>query len=168
MWVITGSFNLMKLNELRDQAYENSLIYKERTKKLHDSKIKNRIFNVAVSSFKLFNSRLKDILGGGKALKLVGEWSSCEALLQRGLTTQGSPGSPHFLKGRDEFGDEVKLSNSVTKNKATSWEQAKEAQALTQGIATAGNPCDHYFDPTVKAGQSNVLVIIHHPMIRRY
>ncbi|GJV11969.1 hypothetical protein Tco_1353510 [Tanacetum coccineum] len=37
---------LNELNELRDQAYENSLIYKERTKKLHDSKIKNRIFNV--------------------------------------------------------------------------------------------------------------------------
>nr|GEW10609.1 reverse transcriptase domain-containing protein [Tanacetum cinerariifolium] len=35
-----------KLSELRDQAYENSVIYKERTKKLHDSKIKNRIFNV--------------------------------------------------------------------------------------------------------------------------
>ncbi|GJX47459.1 reverse transcriptase domain-containing protein [Tanacetum coccineum] len=32
-----------ELNELRDQAYENSLIYKEKTKKLHDSKIKNRI-----------------------------------------------------------------------------------------------------------------------------
>ncbi|GJW10944.1 hypothetical protein Tco_1576771 [Tanacetum coccineum] len=37
---------LNELNELRDQAYENSLIYKERMKKLHDSKIKNRIFNV--------------------------------------------------------------------------------------------------------------------------
>ncbi|GKC30666.1 reverse transcriptase domain-containing protein [Tanacetum coccineum] len=37
---------LNELNKLRDQAYENSLIYKERTKKLHDSKIKNRIFNV--------------------------------------------------------------------------------------------------------------------------
>nr|GFA78053.1 reverse transcriptase domain-containing protein [Tanacetum cinerariifolium] len=37
---------LNELNELRDQAYENSVIYKERTKKLHDSKIKNRIFNV--------------------------------------------------------------------------------------------------------------------------
>nr|GFA56141.1 reverse transcriptase domain-containing protein [Tanacetum cinerariifolium] len=29
---------LNKLSELRDQAYENSLIYKERTKKLHDEK----------------------------------------------------------------------------------------------------------------------------------
>nr|GEY59492.1 putative nucleotidyltransferase, ribonuclease H [Tanacetum cinerariifolium] len=37
---------LNELSELRDQAYKNSLIYKERTKKLHDAKIKNRIFNV--------------------------------------------------------------------------------------------------------------------------
>ncbi|GJX45837.1 reverse transcriptase domain-containing protein [Tanacetum coccineum] len=42
---------LNELNELRDQAYENSLIYKERTKKLHDSKIKNRIFNVGDQMF---------------------------------------------------------------------------------------------------------------------
>ncbi|GJW93529.1 reverse transcriptase domain-containing protein [Tanacetum coccineum] len=34
-----------ELNELRDLAYENSLIYKEKTKRTHDSKIKNRIFN---------------------------------------------------------------------------------------------------------------------------
>ncbi|GJU75203.1 reverse transcriptase domain-containing protein [Tanacetum coccineum] len=37
-----------ELNELRDQAYENTLIYKEKTKKIHDSKIKNRIFNVGI------------------------------------------------------------------------------------------------------------------------
>nr|GEX15459.1 copia protein [Tanacetum cinerariifolium] len=35
-----------ELNELRDQAYENSLINKEKTKKIHDSKIKNHVFNV--------------------------------------------------------------------------------------------------------------------------
>ncbi|GJY01493.1 reverse transcriptase domain-containing protein [Tanacetum coccineum] len=34
-----------KLNELRDQAYENFLMYKEKTKKIHDSKIKIRVFN---------------------------------------------------------------------------------------------------------------------------
>nr|GEY21476.1 reverse transcriptase domain-containing protein [Tanacetum cinerariifolium] len=49
---------LNELSELCDQAYENSLIYKERTKKLHDAKIKNRIFNV-VDQVLLFNSRLK-------------------------------------------------------------------------------------------------------------
>ncbi|GKB98552.1 reverse transcriptase domain-containing protein [Tanacetum coccineum] len=39
-----------ELNELHDQAYENSLIYKEKKKKIHDSKIKNRIFNVGQTS----------------------------------------------------------------------------------------------------------------------
>ncbi|GJX36658.1 reverse transcriptase domain-containing protein [Tanacetum coccineum] len=61
---------LNELNELRDQAYENSLIYKERTKKLHNSKIKNRIFNVA-DQVLLFNSRLKIFSG-----KLKTRWSS--------------------------------------------------------------------------------------------
>nr|GEV28253.1 reverse transcriptase domain-containing protein [Tanacetum cinerariifolium] len=39
---------LNEVNELRDQAYENYLIYKERTKKLHNDKIKNCIFNVVI------------------------------------------------------------------------------------------------------------------------
>nr|GEU42065.1 reverse transcriptase domain-containing protein [Tanacetum cinerariifolium] len=59
---------LNELNELQDQAYENSLIYKEKTKKIHDSKIKNHIFNVG-DRVLLFNSRLK-ILSG--KLKPVG------------------------------------------------------------------------------------------------
>ncbi|GKE21653.1 reverse transcriptase domain-containing protein [Tanacetum coccineum] len=64
-----GDHQKLQLNELRDQAYENYLIYKERTKKLHDSKIKNRIFNVG-DRVLLFNSRLK-ILSG----KLKTRWS---------------------------------------------------------------------------------------------
>nr|GEU69275.1 reverse transcriptase domain-containing protein [Tanacetum cinerariifolium] len=48
---------LNELNELHDQAYENSLIYKEKTKRLHDSKIKDRVFNIGDRV--LFNSRLK-------------------------------------------------------------------------------------------------------------
>nr|GEV69391.1 putative reverse transcriptase domain-containing protein [Tanacetum cinerariifolium] len=49
---------LNELNELRDQAYENSLIYKEKTKRIHDSKIKDCIINVG-DRVLLFNSRLK-------------------------------------------------------------------------------------------------------------
>nr|GEZ62740.1 reverse transcriptase domain-containing protein [Tanacetum cinerariifolium] len=37
---------LNKLNELRNQAYKNSLIYKDKTKRLHDSKIKDHVFNI--------------------------------------------------------------------------------------------------------------------------
>nr|GEU86315.1 reverse transcriptase domain-containing protein [Tanacetum cinerariifolium] len=60
---------LNELHELQDQAYENSLIYKEKTKKLHDAKIKNRIFNVG-DQVLLFNSRLKIFSG-----KLKTRWS---------------------------------------------------------------------------------------------
>ncbi|GKE70317.1 reverse transcriptase domain-containing protein [Tanacetum coccineum] len=60
---------LNELNELRDQAYENSLIYKEKTKRIHDAKIKNRIFNVG-DQVLLFNSRLKIFSG-----KLKSRWS---------------------------------------------------------------------------------------------
>ncbi|GKE95167.1 reverse transcriptase domain-containing protein [Tanacetum coccineum] len=58
-----------ELNELRDQAYENSLIYKEKTKKIHDSKIKNHVFNVG-DRVLLFNSRLKIFSG-----KLKTRWT---------------------------------------------------------------------------------------------
>nr|GEW05468.1 reverse transcriptase domain-containing protein [Tanacetum cinerariifolium] len=60
---------LNELNELRDHAYENLLIYKEKTKRIHNSKIKNRIFNVG-DRVLLFNSRLNIFLG-----KLKTHWS---------------------------------------------------------------------------------------------
>nr|GEV87539.1 reverse transcriptase domain-containing protein [Tanacetum cinerariifolium] len=60
---------LNELNELRDQAYENSLIHKEKTKRIHDSKIKDRVFNVG-DRVLLFNSRLKIFSG-----KLKTRWS---------------------------------------------------------------------------------------------
>nr|GEU52999.1 reverse transcriptase domain-containing protein [Tanacetum cinerariifolium] len=53
---------LNELNELRDQAYENSLIYKEKTKRIYDSKIKDCIFNIG-NRVLLFNSILKIFLG---------------------------------------------------------------------------------------------------------
>ncbi|GJT51545.1 reverse transcriptase domain-containing protein [Tanacetum coccineum] len=63
-----------EFNELRDQSYENSLIYKEKTKKNRDFKIKNRIFNVG-DRVLLFNSRLKIFSGKLKThwTKLQGE-----------------------------------------------------------------------------------------------
>nr|GFA71311.1 reverse transcriptase domain-containing protein [Tanacetum cinerariifolium] len=58
-----------ELNALCDQAYKNSLIYKEKTKRLHDLKIKNRVFNIG-DKVLLFNSRLKIFSG-----KLKSRWS---------------------------------------------------------------------------------------------
>nr|GEW79728.1 reverse transcriptase domain-containing protein [Tanacetum cinerariifolium] len=58
-----------ELNELRDQAYEYSLIYKEKTKRILDTKIKNRVFNIG-DRVLLFNYRLKIFFG-----KLKSRWS---------------------------------------------------------------------------------------------
>nr|GEU61921.1 hypothetical protein [Tanacetum cinerariifolium] len=48
----------VQLNELHDQAYKNPLIYKEKTKRIHDLKIKDRVFNIG-DRVLFFNSRLK-------------------------------------------------------------------------------------------------------------
>nr|GEU69670.1 reverse transcriptase domain-containing protein [Tanacetum cinerariifolium] len=82
-----------ELNELCDQAYENSLIYKENTKKLHDSKIKNRIFNVG-DRVLLFNSRLKIFLG-----KLKTRWSGPFTIIKvflYGTIELSQPNGPNF------------------------------------------------------------------------
>ncbi|GJT23202.1 reverse transcriptase domain-containing protein [Tanacetum coccineum] len=84
---------LNELNELRDQAYENSLIYKERTKKLHDSKIKNCIFNVG-DRVLLFNSRLKIFSG-----KLKTRWSgpfTITKVFPYGTIELSQPDGPNF------------------------------------------------------------------------
>nr|GEV20797.1 Pol polyprotein [Tanacetum cinerariifolium] len=84
---------LNELNELRDQAYENSLIYKERTKKLHNFKIKNHIFNVG-DQVLLFNSRLKIFSG-----KLKTHWSGPFTIAQvfpYGTIELSQPNGPNF------------------------------------------------------------------------
>ncbi|GJU81570.1 reverse transcriptase domain-containing protein [Tanacetum coccineum] len=84
---------LNELNELRDQAYENSLIYKEKTKKLHDSKIKNRIFNVG-DQVLLFNSWLKIF-----SRKLKTRWSGPFTIAQvfpYGVVELSQPDGPNF------------------------------------------------------------------------
>nr|GEX71000.1 reverse transcriptase domain-containing protein [Tanacetum cinerariifolium] len=88
-----GDHRKLQLNELRDQAYENSLIFKERTKKLHDSKIKNRIFNVG-DQVLLFNSRLKIFSG-----KLKTRWSgpfTITHVFPYGTVELSQPNGPNF------------------------------------------------------------------------
>nr|GEX42225.1 reverse transcriptase domain-containing protein [Tanacetum cinerariifolium] len=130
---------LNELSELHDQTYENSVIYKEGTNKLHDSKIKNRIFNVC-DQVLLFNSRLKIF-----SEKLKTRWSGPFTITQvflYGTIELSQPNGPNFkVNGHcvkhyfggdipskvfwiftrslwiNKFRDRVKLSDSVTKNK---------------------------------------------------
>nr|GEX78379.1 reverse transcriptase domain-containing protein [Tanacetum cinerariifolium] len=83
------------LREMRclRKAYENSMIYKERTKKIHDSKIKNRIFNVG-DQVLLFNSCLKIFSG-----KLKTRWSgpfTITRVFPYGTSELSQPNGPNF------------------------------------------------------------------------
>nr|GEY09784.1 reverse transcriptase domain-containing protein [Tanacetum cinerariifolium] len=99
---------LNELNELRDQAYENFLIYKERTKKLHDSKIKNRIFNVGdrVLLFKfclkIFSRKLKTHWSGPFTITKVFPYGTVEL---------SQPDGPNFKvnghRVKHYFGEDV-------------------------------------------------------------
>nr|GFD22573.1 reverse transcriptase domain-containing protein [Tanacetum cinerariifolium] len=99
---------LNELSELRDQAYENSVIYKERMKKLHDSKIKNRIFNIG-DQVLLFNSRLKIFSG-----KLKTRWSGPFTIIRvfpYGTIELSQPNGPNFKvnghRVKNYFGSDI-------------------------------------------------------------
>nr|GFC45622.1 reverse transcriptase domain-containing protein [Tanacetum cinerariifolium] len=96
LWAFPSNHRKVKineLNELRDQAYENSLIYKEKSKRLHDSKIKNRVFNIG-DRVLLFNSRLKIFSG-----KLKSRWFgpfTISRVFPYGTVELTQPNGPNF------------------------------------------------------------------------
>nr|GEY70709.1 reverse transcriptase domain-containing protein [Tanacetum cinerariifolium] len=103
---------LNELNELHEQAYENSLIYKEKTKRIHDSKIKDRVLikrihdsKIKDRAFKiddrvlLFNSRLKIFSG-----KLKTHWSGPFTIAQvfpYGIVELSQTDRPNFKEFLD-------------------------------------------------------------------
>nr|GEY76460.1 hypothetical protein [Tanacetum cinerariifolium] len=103
-----GDHKKFQLNKLRDQAYENSLIYKEKTKRIHDSKIKDRVFNIG-NRVLLFNSRLKIFSG-----KLKSHWSgpfTISYVFPYGIIELSQPDGPNFkVNGRrlkHYFGEDI-------------------------------------------------------------
>ena len=94
----TKEKRLLKMNEpeeLRNEAYDNARIYKDKLKKLHDRKILMREFKVAEVVL-LYNSKLKLILG-----KLKLKWSGPY------LVVASTPFGAVTLK--NNFGNEFKV-----------------------------------------------------------
>nr|GEY10243.1 reverse transcriptase domain-containing protein [Tanacetum cinerariifolium] len=88
-----GDHRKVQLNELRDQAFKNSLIYKEKTKRLHDSKIKDNLFNID-DRVLLFNFRLKIF-----SSKMKSHWSgpfTISHVFPYGTVVLSQPDEPNF------------------------------------------------------------------------
>ncbi|GKD69424.1 reverse transcriptase domain-containing protein [Tanacetum coccineum] len=127
-----------ELNELRDLAYENYLIYKEKTKKIHDSNIKNCVFNVG-DRVLLFNSRLKIFSG-----KLKTRWTRPFTVAQvfpYGTVELSSTNGPNF-KVTDIT---QKDKNEAKRTKpSTGMKRVQDIEAEGEFILIyAGNPEQH-------------------------
>ncbi|GKE50693.1 reverse transcriptase domain-containing protein [Tanacetum coccineum] len=70
LWAFRTAYKTPTGSELRDDAYENTRIYKERTKKWHDSRLCGDKYFKVGDKVLLYNSRLKMYPG-----KLKSKWS---------------------------------------------------------------------------------------------
>ncbi|GJU76414.1 putative reverse transcriptase domain-containing protein [Tanacetum coccineum] len=126
---------LNELNELRDQAYENSLIYKEKTKRIHDAKIKNRVFNVG-DRVLLFNSRLKIFSG-----KLKSRWSGPFTIVQvfpYGTVELSQNSGPNFKVNGHRISRFVKTLEHAVTNKIFTGAGLRAWQGHRAGASVLG------------------------------
>nr|GEW71931.1 reverse transcriptase domain-containing protein [Tanacetum cinerariifolium] len=139
---------LNELNELHDHAYENSLIYKEKTKRIHDSKIKNRVFNIG-DRVLLFNSRLKIFSG-----KLKTRWSgpfTIAKVFRYGTVELSQANRPNFKVNGHRVkhyfgGDEPQLDFPDC--------EVSRALSFFLSFTRASHPQLHFGNPTLEAFQN--------------
>nr|GEX75297.1 reverse transcriptase domain-containing protein [Tanacetum cinerariifolium] len=134
---------LNELNELRDHAYENSLIYKEKAKRIHDSKIKNRVFNIGDQVI-LFNSRLKIFSG-----KLKTHWSrpfTIAKVFPYGTVELSQANGPNFKvnghRVKHYFGGDVPQLDCP---------DCEVFHALSFSVTRASHPQLHFGNPVYKS-----------------
>ena len=90
---------LAELEEWREKAYHNSKIYKERTKRWHDKRIKHKEFNLG-DKVLLFNSRVK-LFGHGKLRsKWDGPFEVINTSTHGAITIQDDAGNTFKVNGQ--------------------------------------------------------------------
>nr|GEU60827.1 reverse transcriptase domain-containing protein [Tanacetum cinerariifolium] len=142
-------------------AYENYLIYKERTKKLHDSKIRNRIFNVG-DQVLLLNSCLKIFSG-----KLKTHWSGPFTITQvflYGTVELSQPNGPNFkvngYRVKHYFGGDIpsKIGGQILDNNNGWLEEDPEEELREENEDIVNNEeNDAEFGSNFHVGESSAL-----------
>ena len=109
-------FQLSELEELRNEAYDNARIYKDKIKKWHDQRILGKEFREGEQVL-LFNSRLKLFPG-----KLNSKWS--------GPYTVVSSNTFGVVTLRDDTGEEFKVNGQRLKHYLSREERMEELQQV--------------------------------------
>ena len=89
---------LNELEELRNEAYDNARIYKDKTKKWHDQKILRREFKTR-DQVLLFNSRL-NLFPGKLKSKWSGPYTVVESTTFGAVTLKTSNGEEFKVNGQ--------------------------------------------------------------------
>ena len=113
---MTKEERLLQLNELRNEAYDNARIYKDKKKKWHDQRILRKEFR-AGDQVLLFNSRLRLFPG-----KLKSKWS--------GLYTVVSSTTFGAVTLRTDAGEEFKVTGQRLKHYLSREKEKKELQLV--------------------------------------
>jgi hypothetical protein len=90
---------ISKLEEWREKAYHSSKIYKERTKRWHDKRIKHKEFKLR-DKVLLFNSRVKLFDHGKLQSKWEGPFNMIEASSHGAVTLQHDTGNTFKVNGQ--------------------------------------------------------------------
>ena len=90
---------LAELEEWREKAYHNSKIYKERTKRWHDKRIKHKEFKSS-DKVLLFNSRVKLFRHGKLRSKWDGPFEVIDTSTHGANTIQDYTGNTFKVKGQ--------------------------------------------------------------------
>jgi len=90
---------ISELKEWRDKAYHSAFIYKERTKRWHDKRLKPEIFNPG-DKVSLFNSRVI-LFGHGKLCsKWLGSYHVIDTAPHGAITIQDDDGNTYKVKSQ--------------------------------------------------------------------
>ena len=90
---------ISELEEWRDKTYHSASIYKERTKRWHDKRLKPKTFNLG-DKVLLFNSRVK-LFGHGKLRsKWLGPYHVINTLSHGDITIQDDNGNIFKVNGQ--------------------------------------------------------------------
>jgi hypothetical protein len=96
---IKRKMQLSKLDEWREKAYQNAKMYKKRTKRWHDKRIKKKSF-IPKDKVLLFNSRVK-LFGHGKLRsKWEGPFTVINTLSHGVVTLQNDKGTLFKVNGQ--------------------------------------------------------------------
>ncbi|GJR10742.1 DNA-directed DNA polymerase [Tanacetum coccineum] len=157
---ISSAMHINKLDEMRPDAYESSISYKERTKRWHDKRIKaptnyERCDKGFAAALAILITRASQSRQHGTDISIITRKPSKTGKHEhenRKSTKEAKDSKPKPTLGQfSSSKSHVEEEKHIRKLKIALDLLSEKAQGVTITDCHAGNPCVHICDPTAKA-----------------